>query len=116
MLISRCDHEAERPTWDCRVCGQTWPCATAKVDLVEEFERGRTMLILFMGSCMVEAIDDLKSSNGPPADLYDRFLGWTRSATVPDKSLCAPPQTVGSGHTRESSASSPELGRGSDDC
>jgi hypothetical protein len=87
MLIPRCDHEAERPTWDCRVCGQTWPCATAKVDLVEEFERGRTMLILFMGSCMVEAIDDLKSSNGPPTDLYDRFLGWARSVPIPDKSV-----------------------------
>jgi hypothetical protein len=86
MLIARRDHDAERPTWDCRVCGQTWPCATAKVDLVEQFERGRTMLILFMGSCMVEAIDDLKSAGGPPADLYDRFLGWARSATGPDKS------------------------------
>ena len=74
------------------MCGR-YASSRKPEDLVEEFERGRTMLILFMGSCMVEAIDDLKSSNGPPTDLYDRFLGWARSATIPDKSVCAPPQT-----------------------
>jgi hypothetical protein len=80
MLVPRTEHDADRPSWECRVCGQSWPCANAKVDLVEQYQRGRTMLILFLCSCMVEAIDDLVRSGGVPADLYDRFLGWVRPA------------------------------------
>jgi hypothetical protein len=84
VLIPRTEHDAGRPGWDCRVCGDPWPCASAKVDLVQQFAGGRTMLILFLSSCMVEAIDDLRCTGGSPAQLYDRFLGWVHAATSGD--------------------------------
>jgi len=80
MPAARTEHDAGRPSWDCRVCGQPWPCANAKVDLVEEYEQSRTMLILFMAACLAEAIDDLSAGGASPADLYDRFLNWVRPA------------------------------------
>jgi hypothetical protein len=83
MLVPRTEHDADRPSWQCRVCDQPWPCANAKIDLVEQYHRSRMMLTLFMSSCMAEAIDDLRWGSGSPAGLYDRFLGWVRPASVP---------------------------------
>ncbi len=85
MLVSRTEHNAERPSWQCRVCYQPWPCADAKIDLAEQYQRSRTMLMLFMSSCMAEAIDDLRWGTGSPAGLYDRFLGWVQPARVQKK-------------------------------
>jgi hypothetical protein len=75
--VPRTEHVGDRPNWDCRVCGGAWPCATAKVELVEEFGMPSSSLAFFLGSCLLEAIDDWAAgSGGPPVDLYERFLGW----------------------------------------
>ncbi|WP_433790968.1 hypothetical protein [Actinoplanes sp. CA-252034] len=80
MLVPRTEHVGERPSWDCRVCGGPWPCATAKVELAEQYRSFPHGLAIFLGSCMLEAIDDLAArTGGPPADLYERFLGWADS-------------------------------------
>ncbi|GAA2875136.1 hypothetical protein Acy02nite_36290 [Actinoplanes cyaneus] len=77
MLVPRTEHVGERPAWDCRVCGLPWPCATAKVELAEQYQKFPHGLAVYLGSCLIEAIDDCAAgSGGPPADLYDRFLGW----------------------------------------
>ncbi|GAA2545262.1 hypothetical protein GCM10010435_12700 [Winogradskya consettensis] len=77
MLIPRTEHQGGRPTWDCRVCGQPWPCATAKVELAEQYQRFPHGLSVVVGSFLIEAIDDWAAGSGmPPPDLYERFLGW----------------------------------------
>ena len=81
MLIPRTDHLGERPAWDCKVCGRPWPCAAAKVELAEQYRRFPTGLAVYLGSCLVEAIDDCSAgSGGLPPDLYERFLGWAGEA------------------------------------
>jgi hypothetical protein len=70
-------HVPRRPNWECVVCEEAWPCAPAKVDLVEEYVDERLGLILYLTIQMLDAIDDSAANKVPdPADLHDRFLGW----------------------------------------
>ncbi|XVU23085.1 hypothetical protein ACQPZJ_38365 [Actinoplanes sp. CA-054009] len=71
------EHVGSRPAWECVVCGQDWPCASAKVELAEEYRGQQPALVFFLGSCMLSAIDDCAAGGAPaPSDLYERFLGW----------------------------------------
>lgn len=82
MLTPGTEHVAQRPAWDCRVCGRTWPCATAKVDLAEQYRRQPTALSVYLASAMVEMIDDLADGHAPlPGDVHERFLGWVGAAS-----------------------------------
>lgn len=77
MLVPRTEHVGERPYWDCRACGEPWPCATAKAELTDQYRNFPHGLAVYLGSCLLEAIDDWAAgSGGPPPDLYERFLGW----------------------------------------
>ena len=86
----RREHIRVRPSWDCVVCGHSWPCANAKEDLVHEFDRFPSVLTIFMATQMYDAFDDLAGLGKlPPAHLYERFLGWIAIApadapTTPD--------------------------------
>ncbi|WP_239082288.1 hypothetical protein [Actinoplanes teichomyceticus] len=54
-----------------------WPCAVAKVELAEQYQRFPHGLSVVVGSFLIEAIDDWTAGPGmPPPDLYERFLGW----------------------------------------
>ena len=71
------EHTHHRPQWDCRVCGQPWPCANAKSDLSAEFRDFPSVLTVYMYGQMHDALLDLTSHGAPaPPDLYERFLGW----------------------------------------
>jgi hypothetical protein len=73
------EHLSTRPSWDCVACGQPWPCANAKTMLLAEFRDFPSVLAIYMSSQMHEAFIDLTAHGPlPPADLYDRFLGWIR--------------------------------------
>ena len=50
MLVPRTEHVGVRPHWDCRVCGGPWPCATAKVELAEQYQNFPHGLSVFLGS------------------------------------------------------------------
>jgi hypothetical protein len=77
VLVPRTDHQGERPDWDCRVCGEPWPCAVAKVELAEQYQKFPHGLSVLLGSYLIEAIDDWAAgSSTVPAALYERFLGW----------------------------------------
>jgi hypothetical protein len=79
--VERSEHVGERPTWDCRACGRPWPCADARRQLRDEFRRFPSFLSIYMSAQMMDAVGDLTASGGqPPADLYERFLLWIRSA------------------------------------
>jgi hypothetical protein len=83
MLIPRTDHQGKRPDWDCRVCGEPWPCAVAKVELAEQYRRFPHGLSIVVESFLIEAIDDWAAgSGGTPPDLYERFLGWAEEPGV----------------------------------
>lgn len=83
MLVPRTEHQGRRPDWDCLVCGRSWPCAIAKVELTEQYQKFPHGLAVYLGSCLIEAIDDWAAgSGGTPADLYERFLGWSETPGV----------------------------------
>lgn len=72
------EHLAERPTWDCRACERPWPCDPAREALAAEL--GRTELTLYLSGHLDEAARELPGA--PAAELYDRFLGWSRQIPV----------------------------------
>ena len=80
MRVEGTEHLYRRPGWECRVCQQPWPCATAKADLLEEFRTLPSVLTIYMSAQMYDALIDLTShGQQAPPDLYERFLGWTRN-------------------------------------
>jgi hypothetical protein len=79
VTVKQTEHLSGRPDWDCRSCGRPWPCANAKADLLAEFRKFPSVLRIYMSAQMYEALNDLTSHGEPaPADLYERFLSWTR--------------------------------------
>ena len=72
------EHLPERPSWDCRKCGQTWPCANAKADLLCEYLVSPTALLVYLASRKWEAFHDFSASGVVPTDLDGRFVGWVR--------------------------------------
>lgn len=83
------DHVPTRPSWDCLQCDQPWPCASAKVQLVEEYLGIPTSLGLYLAMALHDAIDDAVDCTGiKVGELFDRFLGWDRRVTQqsPDRS------------------------------
>jgi hypothetical protein len=81
-LVTRANrpHLPMRPLWRCRACGAEWPCQPARLSLLVEYRHDRTALLVYLGTLMAEAADQLAQLNGhaPPENLGDRFLGWAR--------------------------------------
>ncbi|MET7705695.1 hypothetical protein [Micromonospora sp. NPDC005413] len=77
---TRKPHTPLRPMWFCRVDGQPWPCAEAKLLLRAEFEDNRPGLSIYLAGMFYEATRDLYHLNphdGPtPRELYERFVAW----------------------------------------
>ncbi|NJP34685.1 flavin reductase [Micromonospora thermarum] len=71
-------HVAARPSWRCRVCGAAWPCSPARLALLGEYRENRTGLLIYLGTLMAEAVEDL-NGQAVPANLHDRFLTWARA-------------------------------------
>lgn len=73
-------HVPLRPFWLCRVCGQSWPCGRAKLDLLAGYQDSPLNLFIYLAGLLHEAIDDLHrlnaSTTGEVRGLFDRFLGW----------------------------------------
>jgi hypothetical protein len=71
------EHVGLRPTWDCRVCAEPWPCAIAKEGMRAEFDRFPSVMSIYMSAQMHDAARDFMAQGaGPPPDLYERFLAW----------------------------------------
>jgi hypothetical protein len=75
VIISWQRHSADRPSWDCRACGKPWPCEPARAGLLREHGLGAGLAMLGW-AYLEEAASDL--STGSPADLFERFIRWTR--------------------------------------
>ncbi len=75
-------HVAERPSWACAGCGQPWPCAPARSRLADEYDGMRHGLGLYLAGSYAEASADLYGSKVLVESLFDRFVGWQRTALV----------------------------------
>ncbi|SCL24306.1 hypothetical protein GA0070624_2896 [Micromonospora rhizosphaerae] len=78
MSRSARPHVPMRPLWRCRACGAEWPCQPARLALLVEYRDDRPALLVYLGTLMHEAGEQLAQLNGHarPADLPDRFLSW----------------------------------------
>jgi hypothetical protein len=72
--VAGVEHTAGRPSWDCRACGKPWPCDPARESLLSEMDR--SSLAIYMWANLEEAVGNLPG--GPPGELFDRFIHWTR--------------------------------------
>ena len=72
------EHLPDRPFWDCRKCGQTWPYDNAKTDLLVEYLANPSALQIYLALLKWEGFDDYAAFGSLPADLADRFSGWAR--------------------------------------
>ena len=70
------DHEPARPSWDCDTCGRAWPGDPAREHMATYL--GRIALAVHMCERLDQAAGDL--GNVPPAELFGRFLSWTRAS------------------------------------
>lgn len=66
-------HIEERPSWNCRACGEPWPCEIARKELAAELSPTRLRLHLWM-RMEIAAADELGPS---PKEMFRRFFGWT---------------------------------------
>lgn len=66
-------HEPTTPAWECRDCGQSWPCPSRRQLLLREYGPQPASLSVYLAACLAAATADLPT---PPADLQERFLGW----------------------------------------
>ncbi|MEH0845469.1 flavin reductase [Micromonospora sp. CPCC 205711] len=73
-------HVAARPSWRCRVCGAAWPCSPARLALLGEYREDRTALLIYLGTMLGEAMNDLaQHGDVAPQRLAERFVTWARA-------------------------------------
>lgn len=70
------EHIAARPSWDCRVCGDPWPCEPARKELVASHTR--TELAVQMWVYFDAAAREMPQALA--VDMLHRFLDWTWQA------------------------------------
>ncbi|MFY1637751.1 hypothetical protein ACN27F_31520 [Solwaraspora sp. WMMB335] len=67
-------HLPVRPSWACTICGAPWPCPPARHRLTADLDQ--VALGVYAAELMAQAAHDLPDISA--ADLFDRFLSWTR--------------------------------------
>jgi hypothetical protein len=83
MSFKYSEHTAERPSWDCRVCGKPWPCDPARERLASTLSL--TTLAMTMWTNLEEAAGDMPTM--PVSEAFERFLNWTWGASQGDRSI-----------------------------
>ncbi len=72
-------HLPARPTWTCVVCGDDYPCATRRAQLLEDFRDASIQFALFMNIDFVDAAADLPDVS--TEELRARFF-WFRDGQM----------------------------------
>jgi hypothetical protein len=70
-------HVPQRPGWECRACGQAWPCPVAKRCLQIEYTAEPVNVALYAAAQHAAAVVDLPGE--PAGEMYARFVGWLRA-------------------------------------
>ncbi|MGN9813032.1 hypothetical protein ACTMSW_27225 [Micromonospora sp. BQ11] len=81
--VPRRRHVAVRPVWLCRACAAPWPCQPAKLALRVEYAHDPVGLSVYLCALLHDAAVDwlrLRPAAPDPAELFTRFVGWTRPA------------------------------------
>ena len=73
-VVDCTQHLADKPSWDCLACGKPWPCDPARESMVAEYGQG-VGLAMLAWQYLEEAVGDMPE--GPPAELFERFIRWT---------------------------------------
>ncbi|MEV4625217.1 hypothetical protein AB0J90_02845 [Micromonospora sp. NPDC049523] len=83
-MVTEPMHVAGRPHWKCKACGQPWPCATARTELLTGYHGMPLSLSLYLASLHLDCLNDLYALNPNPDDsvpqpseVFTRFYGWT---------------------------------------
>jgi hypothetical protein len=68
------EHLPSRPSWACGVCGQEWPCPTARATLRDEGNPTQlaTLMWVYLENYCMDA------GPGSLDGVFERFVGWTR--------------------------------------
>jgi hypothetical protein len=72
------EHLPDRPSWNCKACGEPWPCPPAQKALSEEFAVFPTVLGLYLAGQYVDAQRDFIERGERSFDLYTRIVSWAR--------------------------------------
>ncbi|MET7400393.1 hypothetical protein ABZS66_43590 [Dactylosporangium sp. NPDC005572] len=67
-------HIPGRPTWLCTGCGDPWPCAAKRHQLLAEYGESHAELRTMMALRVADAAEDLRQLGAE--QLWGRFLGW----------------------------------------
>jgi hypothetical protein len=70
-------HLPDRPAWTCVLCGDDYPCAIRRAQLLEDFRTAPVPFALFMSVDFMNATADLPGV--PPDELHARFF-WFRNS------------------------------------
>lgn len=74
-------HLPDQPSWHCFVCKADWPCDPAREALRGEYAETPVMLAIWMGAQLGLAASEIPV-RVTPAELYERFIAWTRPAPL----------------------------------
>ncbi|GAA2327631.1 hypothetical protein [Dactylosporangium salmoneum] len=66
-------HQLSRPAWRCG-CGEPWPCAVRRAQLLEDYSDRPLQLHLLMGGYVADALADLDRPGAPDAETLRRQL------------------------------------------
>lgn len=70
-------HLPSHPAWKCQTCtGTPWPCQPARERLEQAYGNDRIGLSMYLGSLLPAALTEMPTTE--PAELYERFVLWTR--------------------------------------
>lgn len=70
------EHLPQRPSWNCRECGQTWPCTSAKAELLHEFRVFPSVLRIYLSGQMWDALADTTANGRPPRPTTYTSASW----------------------------------------
>ncbi|SCF11220.1 hypothetical protein GA0070558_12922 [Micromonospora haikouensis] len=67
-------HSPSRPDWNCRACGEPWPCLTRKRQLKELCHCNIRTLTRYMSDYLRDAREEIVGVS--TAEITERFVGW----------------------------------------
>ena len=83
MRSPRMLHTPWRPAWDCAACGEPWPCAAAKAELLAVYDIEDAELRRLLSFSFVKVVDDFRAFGVPrPAEFGERLFDWIAASIV----------------------------------
>jgi hypothetical protein len=81
------EHNPQQPSWNCGACGNEWPCAHARADLIAESIAARTSVLVYLTMCLADAVAEFRRPDFGPTCTTGSSAGPAPISTEPE-----PPQ------------------------